>query len=310
MPDGHVHLTVEPEHDGMRLDAFIAASGIGISRSFAHKVIVRGGMKVNGKCVKPSTPVHTGDVIEARLPEPEVPGAMAQDIPLDIIYEDDDVLVVNKPAGMVVHPAPGSPDKTLVNALLFRCTSLSGINGSLRPGIVHRLDKDTSGVMVVAKNDAAHQSLSRQIAKHTAEKEYVALVHGTFKEPSGTIRTCLARSRQDHKKVVVAPEGRTAITHWEVIRELGDYTLLRVLLETGRTHQIRVHMKHIGHPVVGDPVYGMKRGPNAGTGQYLHARRLAFTHPTTGERMEFTAPLPEKFQSTLDAMELLSGTSG
>lgn len=291
-----------PEGTQERMDAFLAGVMDGLSRSRVKQLIQDGDALLNGRRVKPSAAVRAGDVVTAAVPAPQPDAAQPEDIPLDVLYEDADIIVVNKAAGMVTHPAPGSWSGTLVNALLHRCTDLSGVNGALRPGIVHRLDKDTTGVIVAAKNDAAHQSLAKQIEERQMHKEYVALVHGHFPEREGTIETNLARSQRDYRKIVVAPAGRNAVTHYRTIEELGNYSLMDVVIETGRTHQIRVHMAHRGHPVVGDPLYGPSKGYLAGTGQLLHARKLSFVHPRTGEFMEFTAPVPERFDAVLRTM--------
>lgn len=282
-----------------RFDAYLAQRVGGLSRARVQKLIRAGDALVNGEETKPSVIVREGDVISTNVPDPEPIAAQPEDIPLDILYEDSDIIVVNKAAGMVTHPAPGSWDGTLVNALLNHCTDLSGVNGSLRPGIVHRLDKDTTGIIVAAKNDAAHLSLAGQIERREMRKEYVALVYGHFPEHEGEIRTNLARSRRDYRKMVVAPVGREAITHFETMEELDGVSLMRILLETGRTHQIRVHMQSRGHAVVGDPLYGPEKGFLAGSGQLLHARRLTLKHPGTGEQMTFTAPVPPRFEEAL-----------
>lgn len=286
----------------VRLDAFVAGALEGVSRSRVQKLVRDGEVLLNGAPSRASAVVHEGDTVTVSIPDPVPTEAVPQEIPLDVLYEDSDIIVVNKPAGMVTHPAPGSWDGTLVNALLHRCSDLSGVNGSLRPGIVHRLDKDTSGVIVAAKNDFAHSSLAQQIEARTVHKEYVALVHGHFPEREGTISTNLARSRRDYRKIIVAPAGRPAVTHYRTIEELGPYSLMEIIIETGRTHQIRVHMQYRGHPVVGDPLYGPEKGAMAGTGQYLHARKLTLRHPRTGEEMTFTAPIPDRFRETLQQL--------
>lgn len=284
-----------------RFDAY-AAEATGLSRARVKSLIADGDILLNGVAAKPAALVRSEDVITARIPDPIPDTAQAEDIPLDVLYEDSDIIVVNKPAGMVTHPAPGSWEGTLVNALLHRCTDLSGVNGSLRPGIVHRLDKDTSGVIVAAKNDAAHVSLAKQIEEHKVHKEYIALVHGHFPEHDGTIRTNMSRSHRDYRKMVVSAAGRLAVTHFRTLEELGPYSLMEVVIETGRTHQIRVHMQFRGHPVVGDPLYGPERGFLAGTGQLLHARRLSFIHPTNGEPVTFEAPIPPRFKQALEEL--------
>lgn len=242
-----------------------------------------------------------GDVVTITPEKPKKIDLVPENIPLDIVYEDDDVIVVNKPQGMVVHPAPGHPDHTLVNALLYH-SPLSTINGEFRPGIVHRIDKDTSGLLMVAKNDMAHRSLAAQLKAKTNEREYVALVHGVIKEDQGTIDAPLGRSPKDRKKQAVVADGRHAVTHFKVLKRYRHYTLVSCRLETGRTHQIRVHMKYIGHPLAGDPLYGPRK-TLPGNGQYLHARLLGFKHPRTGKQLTFTAPLPPYFQEMLDKLD-------
>lgn len=267
------------------------------SRSAVKKMITNGDVLVNGQKSKPRYLVQIGDEIGIMESKPQPTGLIAQKIPLDIVYEDDDVLVVNKPAGMVVHPAPGHPDHTLVNALLYHCP-LSTINGTLRPGIVHRIDRDTSGLLMVAKNDHAHQCLSQQLKDKTTTREYLALVHGVIKENQGTIDAPLARHPKERKKQAVVAGGRRAVTHFKVITRYQNYSLISCRLETGRTHQIRVHLKYIGHPVAGDPVYGPKH-TLSGQGQFLHAAKLGFDHPVSGKRMEFQAALPDSFKKAL-----------
>lgn len=295
-------LQVAAEESGQRLDVFLTGKQVGPSRSFVQKLIDRGQVLVNGRPEKASYKVACGDVIQAVIPEPEPIEAIPQAMELDVLYEDEDIIVINKPKGMVVHPAPGNPDNTLVNALLARCQHLSGIGGKIRPGIVHRLDKDTSGILVVAKNDLAHLSLAKQIKERTAERRYLALVHGNVKQDVGTISTWLGRHPVHRKKMAVVPEGKgkLAVTHYWVRERFGDYTLVEAKLETGRTHQIRVHMAYLGHPVVGDQVYGPKK-PHLGiNGQALHAFLLGLYHPRTGEWMEWRAPLPDDFVHVLN----------
>ena len=276
---------------GERLDVILSQDGE-LSRSRAAALIKDGCVTVNGKKEdKPSVKPVPGSVIRLEMPEIKPSRAEAQDIPLEILYQDEDLAVVIKPEGMVVHPAAGNDDGTLVNALLFHLDSLSGIGGEMRPGIVHRLDKDTSGLLLVAKNDQAHAALSRQLADREMEKHYRAIVYGKMKEPEGNIEKPIDRSKNDRKKMAVDPSGRWALTEWKVIREMQDRTLLDVHIITGRTHQIRVHMASIGHPVLGDVLYGHKRMP-AASRLMLHAYSLGFTHPTTGERMQFCAPCP------------------
>lgn len=268
------------------------------SRSQLQKWIKDGHVLVNGKQVKSKYQLAVGDQVEIVPEQPQKIDLEPEDIPLDIVYEDDDVIVVNKPQGMVVHPAPGHPDHTLVNALLYH-SPLSTINGEFRPGIVHRIDKDTSGLLMVAKNDMAHCSLAAQLKAKTNKREYVALVHGVIKENQGTIDAPLGRSLKDRKKQAVVADGRHAVTHFRVLERFRHYTLVACRLETGRTHQIRVHMKYIGHPLAGDPLYGPRK-TLPGNGQYLHARLLGFKHPRTGKQMTFTAPLPEYFSKMLE----------
>ena len=284
-----------------RIDKVLTILEPEITRSQLKNLINDGHVTVNGQPVKPKYKVQAGDKISLVKPEPQSLELTPENIPLDIVYEDDDVIVVNKPQGMVVHPAPGHPDHTLVNALLYH-SPLSTINGTFRPGIVHRIDKDTSGLLMVAKNDLAHQSLAEQLRNKTNKREYLALVYGQIKEDEGTIDAPLDRNPQDRKKQAVVKGGRHAVTHFKVIKRYDNFTLVKCILETGRTHQIRVHMKYIGHPLVGDPLYGPRKviGKN---GQFLHAALLGFKHPRTGEEMVFEAPLPENFQKMLDKLD-------
>lgn len=268
------------------------------SRSQLQHWINDGHVLVNDQQVKPKYKLAINDLVKIIPEEPKKIDLTPEKIPLDIVYEDDDVVVVNKPQGMVVHPAPGHPDHTLVNALLYHCP-LSTINGEFRPGIVHRIDKDTSGLLMVAKNDMAHRSLAAQLKAKTNKRKYVALVHGVIKEERGTIDAPIGRSLKDRKKQAVVADGRHAVTHFHVVERFKDYTLVTCRLETGRTHQIRVHMKYIGHPLAGDPLYGPRK-TLAGQGQYLHAQLLGFKHPRTGEEMIFTAPLPAYFSKMLN----------
>jgi len=286
-------VTAEAEDAGTRADVFLAAK-LGVSRSNMQKLLEDGRVKRGEKITKANYKVRAGEMFVVNIPEPEPIEAVPENIPLDIIYEDDDVVVLNKARGMVVHPAPGNYTGTLVNALLYHCSNLSGINSAIRPGIVHRLDKDTSGIMIVAKNDAAHISLSQQIQSKTAVRTYLAVVRGNIKTDSGTIETQIARDKTDRKKMAVVKEGgRDAITDYEVLERFGKYTLVRCKLRTGRTHQIRVHMEYLGYPLVGDPKYSPMKTPFGIKGQALHSHTLEFTHPRTGERMKFEAPLPE-----------------
>lgn len=286
-------VTAEAEDAGTRADVFLATK-LGVSRSNMQKLLEDGRVKRGEKIIKANYKVRAGEMFVVDIPEPEPIEAVPENIPLDIIYEDDDVVVLNKARGMVVHPAPGNYTGTLVNALLYHCSNLSGINSAIRPGIVHRLDKDTSGIMIVAKNDAAHISLSQQIQSKTAVRTYLAVVRGNIKTDSGTIETQIARDKTDRKKMAVVKEGgRDAITDYEVLERFGKYTLVRCKLRTGRTHQIRVHMEYLGYPLVGDPKYSPMKTPFGIKGQALHSHTLEFTHPRTGERMKFEAPLPE-----------------
>lgn len=286
-------VTAEAEDAGTRADVFLAAK-LGVSRSNMQKLLEDGRVKRGEKIIKANYKVRAGEMFVVDIPEPEPIEAVPENIPLDIIYEDDDVVVLNKARGMVVHPAPGNYTGTLVNALLYHCSNLSGINSAIRPGIVHRLDKYTSGIMIVAKNDAAHISLSQQIQSKTAVRTYLAVVRGNIKTDSGTIETQIARDKTDRKKMAVVKEGgRDAITDYEVLERFGKYTLVRCKLRTGRTHQIRVHMEYLGYPLVGDPKYSPMKTPFGIKGQALHSHTLEFTHPRTGERMKFEAPLPE-----------------
>ncbi len=293
-------LRASEESKNQRLDAFLASSLDGLTRSQATRLIESGEVAVDGKPVSKSYKLAGGEDIAVTLPEPEPVEAVPQDIPLDVVYEDADVIVVNKPSGMVVHPAPGHPDGTLVNALLYHCAgTLSGVGGALRPGIVHRIDRDTSGLIIAAKNDAAHQYLSAQLADHTLARTYECIVVGKLREDRGTVNAPIARHPTDRKRMAVVAGGREAVTHWEVIARYPGYTHVRCRLETGRTHQIRVHMAYIGHPILGDTVYGAKKEVPGLTGQCLHAVGLRFLHPRTHEVMELSCPLPEEFTRML-----------
>ena len=293
-------LRASKESKNQRLDAFLASSLDGLTRSQATRLIESGEVAVNGRAVSKSYKLAGGEDIAVTLPEPEPVEAVPQDIPLDVVYEDADVIVVNKPSGMVVHPAPGHPDGTLVNALLYHCAgTLSGIGGALRPGIVHRIDRDTSGLIIAAKNDAAHQYLSAQLADHTLARTYECIVVGKLREDRGTVDAPIARHPTDRKRMAVVAGGREAVTHWEVIARYPGYTHVRCRLETGRTHQIRVHMAYIGHPILGDTVYGAKKEVPGLTGQCLHAVGLRFLHPRTHEVMDLSCPLPEEFTRML-----------
>ena len=284
-----------------RLDKVCSEIFSDYSRSQIKQLLEGGNITVNGKTEKAKYKVKSGDLIRLEEPETKTLELRPENIPLDIVYEDDDVIVINKPQGMVVHPAPGHDEHTLVNALLYHCP-LSTINGTFRPGIVHRIDKDTSGLLMVAKNDKAHQSLAKQLKDKTNIREYVALVHGRIAEDEGTINAPIGRSLKDRKKQAVVKDGRNAVTHFEVLKRYRDYTFVKCILETGRTHQIRVHMKYIGHPLVGDPLYGPKKTIK-GNGQFLHAGKLGFVHPTTGKLLIFEAPLPKIFQECLEKLD-------
>ena len=284
-----------------RIDKVLTSLEPEITRSQLKNLINDGHVTVNGQAVKPKYKVQAGDKISLVKPEPQSLELTPENIPLDIVYEDDDVIVVNKPQGMVVHPAPGHPDHTLVNALLYH-SPLSTINGTFRPGIVHRIDKDTSGLLMVAKNDLAHQSLAEQLRNKTNKREYLALVYGQIKEDEGTIDAPLGRNPQDRKKQAVVKGGRHAVTHFKVMKRYDNFTLVKCILETGRTHQIRVHMKYIGHPLVGDPLYGPRKVIGK-DGQFLHAALLGFKHARTGKELVFEAPLPENFQKMLDKLD-------
>ena len=293
-------LRASEESKNQRLDAFLASSLDGLTRSQATRLIESGEVAVNGRAVSKSYKLAGGEDVAVTLPEPEPVEAVPQDIPLDVVYEDADVIVVNKPSGMVVHPAPGHPDGTLVNALLYHCAgTLSGVGGALRPGIVHRIDRDTSGLIIAAKNDAAHQYLSAQLADHTLARTYECIVVGKLREDRGTVDAPIARHPTDRKRMAVVAGGREAVTHWEVIARYPGYTHVRCRLETGRTHQIRVHMAYIGHPILGDTVYGAKKEVPGLTGQCLHAVGLRFLHPRTHEVMELSCPLPDEFTRML-----------
>ena len=296
-------LTAATEHAGIRLDAFLSADGA-LTRSQAARLIAEGRVRVNGKPAAKSARLSGGETVTVDVPQLRETALPPQDIPLDVVYEDDDVIVVNKPTGLVVHPAPGHPDGTLVNALLHHCgDSLSGIGGEKRPGIVHRIDRDTSGLIIAAKNDAAHLALSAQLKDHSLSRTYECLVTGNMKQDSGTVDAPIGRSSADRKKMAVVPTGRRAVTHWEVVARYPGVTHLRCRLETGRTHQIRVHMAHIGHPILGDTVYGAKKPVPGLTGQCLHATGLRFIHPRTGEPVELHCPLPPEFTAMLQKLQ-------
>lgn len=299
-------LTAGPEAAGERLDSFLAARLPGLTRSAAARLIETGQVLVDGKPARKSAKLAGRETVEVTLPDPEPADALPQDIPLDVVYEDGDVIVVNKPKGMVVHPAAGHWDGTLVNALLFRCAgSLSGINGRLRPGIVHRIDKDTSGLLIAAKNDFAHQALAAQLADHTLSRVYEAVVCGGIREDHGTVDAPIGRHPADRKKMTVTEKNsRPAVTHFEVLERCGGYTHIRCRLETGRTHQIRVHMAYLGRPLLGDTVYGRKKPELGQSSQVLHARELTFLHPRTGLPVTVACELPAYFQEVLRKLAL------
>ena len=315
-------LAVPAESAAERLDLFLRIHCPQHSRSSIQALIKAGAIRVNGQKTRPAYLVQPGDEIAVELPEPEPSAARPEPLPLSIAYEDDDLLVVNKAAGMTVHPAPGATEGTLVNALLHHCRDLSGINGALRPGIVHRLDKETSGLLLVAKRDAAHRTLAASLQAHQIERRYAALVWGVLREESGRIEAPIGRHPKNRKKMAVIADGRAAATNFKVAERCPFTTFVKCQLETGRTHQIRVHLAHIGHPVFGDPVYGGRDQARGVRPEYrrqanwmlslikrqaLHAQKLRFAHPTTGEMMEFTAPLPEDFQAVLEAARMESG---
>ena len=294
------------DRQGERIDRFLSENLEDLSRSYIQKLLKDGSILVNNHTVKANYKTNEDDDIIVRIPDPEVPDILPEDIPLDILYEDDDILVVNKPKGMVVHPAPGHYSSTLVNAIMFHCKGcLSGINGVLRPGIVHRIDMDTTSSLVICKTDRAHQILAEKLKSHSITRRYHAIVHGNLKEDAGTINAPVGRHPVDRKKMSTkAPCGRPAVTHYKVLERFGDYTYIECELETGRTHQIRVHMASIGHPILGDAVYGPMKCPFKLEGQTLHAKILGFEHPVTGEYMEFDAPLPEYFVSLLERLRM------
>ena len=298
---GPISLTAGSEDGGVRLDSFLAAKLPDLTRSAAVRLIETGQVTVNGKVPAKSLKLTGGETVTVTLPDPEPIEALPQDIPLDVVYEDGDVIVVNKPVGLVVHPAPGHPDGTLVNALLHHCGgSLSGVGGALRPGIVHRIDRDTSGLIIAAKNDAAHLALSAQLQDHTLARTYEAIVVGNLREDRGTVDAPIGRHHSDRKKMAVTDRGgKPAVTHWEVLERFPGYTHVRCRLETGRTHQIRVHMAYIGHPIYGDTVYGAGKPVPGLTGQCLHAVGLTFVHPRTGESVRLSCPLDGEFEAVL-----------
>ncbi len=293
------------ETDSVRIDQYLSGALNDISRNYIQKLIGDGHVKLNGVIsTSKKVLVKVDDVLEIDIPDPELLKIVAEDIPLDILYEDDDLIIVNKPQGMVVHPAPGNYSGTLVNALMYTAERLSSINGIIRPGIVHRIDKDTSGLLMVAKNDKAHEWLAKQLKEKTTIREYVAIVNGVIHKEGGTVDQPLARHPQDRKKIAIMKDGRHAVTHYEVMARYKYHTLIRVRLETGRTHQIRVHMASIGHPILGDLIYGVKSERVKHDGQALHAQKIGFIHPTTHELMVFESELPDYF------MELVKKCSG
>lgn len=290
--------------DGMRLDTYIASKLNTLSRTMIQRLIENGEILVNGKIKKISYKVQLGDILEINIPKPRETDIKAENIPLDIVYEDNDIIVVNKPKGMVVHPANGNLDGTLVNALMSICKdSLSGIGGEIRPGIVHRLDKDTSGLLIIAKNDTAHINMSNQIKNREVKKIYIALVRGIVGEDEATINMPIGRSTKDRKKMAVRKDGKEAITHFKVLKRYGKYTLLEIKIDTGRTHQIRVHLSEIGHPVIGDMVYSNGKNEFGVEGQMLHAKSLDFKHPITGKEIHLEAELPNYFKDILNKLE-------
>ncbi len=300
MPAREMQFTAAPEDTGKRLDAWLAAQPeLNLTRSAVQQLLEQGQITRNGRPAKKNDKLQADDAVTVNVPEPQMLDVQPQNIPLEIVYEDDALLVVNKPKGMVVHPAPGHPDGTLVNAMLYHCAGrLSSINGVIRPGIVHRIDRDTSGLLIVAKTDCAHLGLAEQIAAHSFTREYEAVVCGRFKAESGTVHAPIGRDPRDRQKMcVIATNSKDAVTHYTVLTQYEKYAHIRCTLETGRTHQIRVHMKHIGHPVYGDAVYG--KAEKGIEGQCLHAKKIGFLHPVTGAYLEFDSPLPEYFTEIL-----------
>lgn len=293
---------VSAAESGVRLDKYLTGKLPELSRSYLQKLITDGNVTVNQKQTKANYKVSADDCVEIRIPEPETPDILPEEIPLDILYEDDEILVVNKPKGMVVHPAPGHYSGTLVNAILYHCReNLSGINGVLRPGIVHRIDMNTTGSLLICKNDRAHKILAEQLKNHSITRKYHAIVYGNLKEDTGTINAPIGRHPADRKKMSTkSANGRRAVTHYRVLKRYGNFTYIECQLETGRTHQIRVHLASIGHPILGDDVYGPAKCPYKLEGQTLHAKVLGIVHPATGKYIEFDAPLPEYFQSLLE----------
>ncbi len=299
-----ITFTISPEDEGERIDKYLSATLDGLSRSYIQKQIDNNGLIVNEKPVKSNYRIKTEDQVVFTIPEAIVPDITPENIPLNIVYEDDDVCIVNKPQGMVVHPSAGHYNGTLVNALLFHLEGrLSGINGVLRPGIVHRIDKDTSGLLIICKNDKAHECIAEQLKDHSCRRTYHAVVHGVLKDDEGTINAPIGRSKSDRKKMAVEEGGKEAVTHYKVLKRYRDHTYVECRLETGRTHQIRVHMAYIGHPLMGDPVYSGHKEPLSLNGQVLHAKTIGFVSPTTGEFKLFDSELPEHFLKVLRYLE-------
>lgn len=294
-------LTVTITNEKGRLDKVLTEQLSDYTRSQIQQWLKEDSVLLNNQPMKANYKVKSGEVFQIVIPEPVSLDLLPENLPLDIVYQDEDVAVVNKPQGMVVHPSAGHPDGTLVNALLYHLKDLSSINEVIRPGIVHRIDKDTSGLLMIAKNDVAHEALAKQLKDKTSLRKYIALVHGNIPHDKGTINAPIGRSKSDRKKQAVIEEGKSAVTHFTVLERFGEFTLVELQLETGRTHQIRVHMQYIGFPVAGDPVYGPRK-TLAGNGQYLHAKLLGFKHPRTGEKMVFEAPLPEIFEKNLEKL--------
>ena len=294
---------VDKEKAGIRIDKAIGLMEDTLSRVAIQRLLDEGNILVNGKTTKASYKTKLGDEITIQKEEPKKVDIIAQDIPIEVLYEDEDIIVVNKPKGIVVHPANGNPDGTLVNAIMNLCgNSLSGIGGEIRPGIIHRLDKDTSGVLIIAKNDIAHINISNQIKNRQTKKIYIALVRGVIKENEATINMPIGRSKKDRKKMAVTKDGKEAVTHFKVLKRYDNFTLLEIKIDTGRTHQIRVHLAEIGYPIVGDYVYSNGKNPFNVEGQMLHARQIEFVHPTTGKDMKIEAPIPKYFQNIINEM--------
>ena len=299
-----LEFSVDGSENGIRIDRYLSEKNAELSRSYLQKLLKEQGITVNGREVKANYKVQAGDEIRISLPDLSEPDILPEDIPLDILYEDEDVMVVNKPKGMVVHPSAGHTSGTLVNAILFHCQgNLSGINGVMRPGIVHRIDKDTTGALLICKNDVAHRDLAEQLKEHSIKRRYRAIVSGNLKDDEGTVEGPIGRHPVDRKKMAINyKNGKEAITHYKVLERFGNATYIECRLETGRTHQIRVHMTSIGHPLLGDEVYGSGKNPYHLQGQALHAMVLGFVHPRTGEYLEFTSPLPEYFTNLLEKL--------